>query len=345
MPDTQHINTLNNQLPLVTSNVTSNAKLINSEGSQGLNIIELAEEYLAKADGAFSKNTIKAIAHDTKQFLAWCHNENLTTTPISADTLASYVDHMAHSYATATVKRHLASISHLCRGIGLECPVKSGLVKIAIKRMERVNGTRQKQAAAIGINEIELILKTTGNRLIDLRDKAMVLTARDLLARRSELVALKVNDLIFHDDGTALLTIHNSKTDQSGTGVRMWVSEACVSALKSWLDAAAITDGNIFRAVRKGGHITDRISERSVNQRLKDMASRAGISPEQISGHSCRVGMAQDLCAAGMELTELMVAGRWVSTKMPAHYARELQASRGAVAKYYMCNSTKNAYA
>ena len=335
MPDTQHINTLNNQLPLVTSNVTSNAKLINSEGSQGLNIIELAEEYLAKADGAFSKNTIKAIAHDTKQFLAWCHNENLTTTPISADTLASYVDHMAHSYATATVKRHLASISHLCRGIGLECPVKSGLVKIAIKRMERVNGTRQKQATAICEAEVKIIIAATGSRLIDIRDKAILLTARDTLCRRSELVSIEVDDIDFHDNGSALITIRNSKTDPTGKGALMWVSCNCANALSRWLNASGVKIGPMFRSVRKGGRLGGALSPDDVARRFSIMVKRAGISSKGISGHSTRVGMAQDLCAAGMELTELMVAGRWVSPKMPAHYAKELNVLRGAVAKYY----------
>ena len=48
-----------------------------------------------------------------------------------------------------------------------------------------------------------------------------------------------------------------------------------------------------------------------------------------------RVGMAQDLSAAGVELPELMTAGRWDSPTMPARYTEAQATSRGAVARYY----------
>ena len=45
--------------------------------------------------------------------------------------------------------------------------------------------------------------------------------------------------------------------------------------------------------------------------------------------------MARDLARAGTELTNLMNAGRWSSTKMPALYTRNETAGRGAVAQFY----------
>ena len=45
--------------------------------------------------------------------------------------------------------------------------------------------------------------------------------------------------------------------------------------------------------------------------------------------------MAQDLAAAGVELPELMMAGRWKSSRMPSRYTKRAAATRGAVAKYY----------
>lgn len=67
---------------------------------------------------------------------------------------------------------------------------------------------------------------------------------------------------------------------------------------------------------------------------LKARAQPAGVEG-RISGHSARVGSAQDLAAAGAELTELMNAGRWQSPAMPAHYAQGqlALAGRGAVAR------------
>ena len=53
------------------------------------------------------------------------------------------------------------------------------------------------------------------------------------------------------------------------------------------------------------------------------------------TGHSGRVGMAQDLARSGVELPELMTAGRWKSSRMPARYTERQAAGRGAVARYY----------
>ncbi len=42
-----------------------------------------------------------------------------------------------------------------------------------------------------------------------------------------------------------------------------------------------------------------------------------------LSGHSARVGAAQDATAANVPLQSLMVAGRWMNPKMPARYGEE----------------------
>lgn len=55
----------------------------------------------------------------------------------------------------------------------------------------------------------------------------------------------------------------------------------------------------------------------------------------RLSGHSGRVGMAQDLVALGLDLAATMAAGRWSSPAELVRYTRHLAADRGAVARYY----------
>ena len=76
------------------------------------------------------------------------------------------------------------------------------------------------------------------------------------------------------------------------------------------------------------------LSVRQLPRRIQAMARAAGLG-EGFSGHSGRVGMAQDLAASGVELPELMTAGRWKSSRMPARYTERQAADRGAVARYY----------
>ena len=65
-----------------------------------------------------------------------------------------------------------------------------------------------------------------------------------------------------------------------------------------------------------------------------DAAAKAAGLGEGFTGHSGRVGMAQDLAATGVELSALMTAGRWKSSTMPARYTECQAADRGAVARY-----------
>jgi hypothetical protein len=69
---------------------------------------------------------------------------------------------------------------------------------------------------------------------------------------------------------------------------------------------------------------------------FKHMALRARLTVEEtarISGHSTRVGAAQDMIRYGADMAGAMQAGRWKTPEMLARSTRRLNAKRGAVAK------------
>jgi len=79
---------------------------------------------------------------------------------------------------------------------------------------------------------------------------------------------------------------------------------------------------------------------RRVITRAIDAGSLPGIDkadlPELlagVSGHSTRVGLTQDLFAAGEDLAGIMDALRWKSPRMPLAYNRNLAAEAGAAAR------------
>ena len=55
-------------------------------------------------------------------------------------------------------------------------------------------------------------------------------------------------------------------------------------------------------------------------------------SGDRFSGHSLRVGIAQDLGSAGVGLLAIQNAGHWKSPRMSACYRRKLLPTRFAVA-------------
>jgi hypothetical protein len=131
--------------------------------------------------------------------------------------------------------------------------------------------TVQKKAPATAERIISMAL-AAGDDMKGLRDRALLLIGLAGAFRRSELVALNIEDL----EESALgfkVTIRHSKTDQEAAGQTIAIvrgSIACpVAALKAWLAAAGITTGPIFRSVRRGGAVGERLPAQSVADIVK----------------------------------------------------------------------------
>ena len=154
-------------------------------------------------------------------------------------------------------------------------------------------------------------------------DVAIASVIRDGLLRVSETVALAWADVAPAPDGSGVATVRRSKTDPESQGQAVYLGQAAMTAL------AAIRPADVDWAAPIFG-----LSVRQLPRRIKAMARAAGLG-EGFSGHSGRVGMAQDLAAGGSELPALMVAGRWQSPRMPARYTEKQALGRGAVARYY----------
>ena len=150
----------------------------------------------------------------------------------------------------------------------------------------------------------------------------MVSVMRDALLRRGEAAELRWQDIEFVHDGSARLTIRRSKT--SATSAVQFVGMKAAIALRYIRPPNPDPDARVF-GIATG---------RTISNRIAAMARAAGLG-EGFTGHSPRVGMAQDLTAKGMGLTAIMVAGRWKSERMPAYYSRGESAGRGAVARFY----------
>ena len=148
---------------------------------------------------------------------------------------------------------------------------------------------------------------------------------RDCLLRVSEAARLRWGDVEVQQDGSGRIFVRRSKSDQEGAGSSLYLGETAVKDLLAIRPEAAVIDPEA---------LVFGLSISQMERRIRAAALAAGLG-DGFSGHSGRVGMAQDLSAAGAELPELMTAGRWRSPEMPAVYTRRQAAGRGAVARYY----------
>ena len=172
----------------------------------------------------------------------------------------------------------------------------------------------------------------TTNTLAGLRDAALFRVMSDALLRIGEAVAIDCEHITTEDDGSGRLVIHRSKTDQEGKGTSLYLTTRTVEAIRQLQARAGYTTGPLFRRMLKGDHMSnDRLTVDGARLAIKASANQIGI--EGASGHSLRIGTAQELVQRGASLVELQNAGRWTDSQMPAHYTRKQAAGKGAVAR------------
>lgn len=286
------------------------------------------------ATEALSQSTLDAYRNDSRVFADWAAERGANTLPASPETVAAFLQDEATRWATATVKRRAATISQMHRAAELPNPCQSQLVRLTLKGIGKKHGTDQKQAAPITERDSLTIRARLSDSLRDCRNLALMLVGRDLLARASELVGLEVSAVEWDEDGaTVAMRRKKTKTEASV----YFIGSEAAEALREWLRRSEITEGPIFRSLTKGGKVKDSVlTRRDVQNILKEMAVSARLEHgEAVSGHSLRVGMAQDLVAADMDLASIMQAGGWSSPDMVAKYSAKLSARRGAIARYY----------
>jgi hypothetical protein len=173
--------------------------------------------------------------------------------------------------------------------------------------IRRTYGTRQVAKRALlteGLRRIvrKLRIDTPGG----CRDRALLLVCFGAAMRRSELIALDLDDITITQAWRTLL-VRRSKTDQEGQGRAIGIprsrkSATCpVAALEAWLDLAKSPidstyrdDGEqnenaagqtaLFTRVDHGRITGDRLTGRAVAEIVKRAAKRTGIDPSKVAG-------------------------------------------------------------
>jgi integrase len=278
---------------------------------------------LARLEGAFADSTLRAYRADMAVFENWCSEEQRLTLPAEPETIAAFIAQQATRSSAATLKRRLAAICKVHRLFRMENPVSDEEVVIAMRRALRAKRARPQQALGLTRVLLEQLIAACPDTLAGLRDRAMIALGYDTLCRRSELVGLRVEDLRPSSEDSARILIRRSKNDPYGEGRLGYISPETLKLVRAWLKAAGIDSGHIFRAVRADCAGSRALHPYSVNRILKLAAQAAGLPAqtiENLSGHSMRVGAAQDLIVSGLGLLPIMQAGGWKTIDVVGRY-------------------------
>ena len=239
----------------------------------------------------------------------------------------------------ASIARQLASVAMIHRCFGVRpTPVEDEIVGGTMKQIRREQAQagrgRPAQAAALRrkgdvedldndpalpLSVVALVSTLDLARTSHLRDAVFLQVGSDLGRRRSELAALNVGDVVSAADGSGTALIRQSKTDQDGAGAVKYLSPSAMRAIRAWLERREIISGAVvvpaaplLTSIDRWGRIGKRLSADGVRRLVRDIARRGlrellpAIDENELerrlvglSGHSFRVGLAQDLTAAG----------------------------------------------
>jgi integrase len=304
-------------------------------------------------------STLAAYENDFAGFALWCTLRGFRALPADPATVARHLAAVATGWrpppklppkegdtvrtlrplTPASISRLVAAINWAHKNVGLDSPTQHPQVKAQLCGIRRsyVGSSNRKAAAVTTI--VRRMLDTCGTDTVGVRDRALLALGFAGAFRRSELVALNVEDLTEVPDGYRI-AIRRSKTNQAGEPEVIPIGRGTilrpVEAVQTWLQTAGIESGPIFLQVHKAGAVqrlrarkgvlsSTRLSPPMVAVVVKKRARAAGFSEEEIaplSGHSLRAGFITSAAENGASIFKIMDVSRHKSMDTMRGYVR-----------------------
>lgn len=286
------------------------------------------KQELLRLTGAYATGTLRGYRADMEIFEAWCTNHGLEALPAQPETVVAFLNDQAATHAVSTIHRRLQALRRIHLLFGKDDPTRSEQVKLAFRSIRRAKTERPRQAKGLTEEHLARFLAAQPESLIGMRNRAMLALGYELLARRSELLALEVDDLTPRSDGTFRVLIRKSKVDPYGAGRTAFTSRRTAELIRSWLNARKVESPHLFTPVWNGVAKDRPLTDNTIRRVITESARGANFSPEvvrQFSGHSMRVGAAQDLLRKGFDGVAIMRAGGWRSYNTLARYIEEAE--------------------
>jgi site-specific recombinase XerD len=284
-------------------------------------IKSLELETLKNLKNSKSANTLRAYESDYKDFLYFCVKNNFSSLPADPKILSLYLTHLSQTSKFSTLKRRIASISVIHKLKGHYIDIKHPVIRENLLGIKRVKGSNQKAKKPLLISSLKQIIDVINaaniHEIRKTRDKALILTGFAGGFRRSELVAIEIDDVEFVREGVKIF-VKRSKTDQSGEGMTKAIPSfesalyCPVLHLQDWMAKGKSKNKKIFP-----------ISDKSVALIIKKYANLAGLDGNKYAGHSLRSGFATSTAESGAEERNIMAMTGHKTTQMVRRYIQE----------------------
>ncbi|QHM75507.1 Tyrosine recombinase XerC [Mixta theicola] len=305
---------------------------------------------------AFAPNTWRQLLSVMRVCQRWALANGRTLLPMSPEDLRDYLSYLQSiGRASSTIATHQSLIAMLHRNAGLMSPSTSPLVSRARKKINRIaviSGERTGQAVPFHISDLQKVEAAwAGDQSLQkLRDLAFLHVAYSTLMRISEVARFRVGDIMRAEDGRIILAGSWTKTLLDTGGLVKALSAKSSALLTNWLLASGLAgepDAFLFCPVHRSGKVLIATHQPMSTPALKSIFTRAWQAAGQSvaarpnknryrrwSGHSARVGAAQDLARKGYSVAQIMQEGTWKKPETLMRYIRYVEAHKGAMVDF-----------
>lgn len=315
-------------------------------------VLDRLKEFVQDRE-AFSPNTWRQLMSVMRICHRWSIDNRRPFLPMLPADLRDYLNWLQENgRASSTIATHGSLISMLHRNAGLTPPNASPLVFRAVKKINRVavvTGERTGQAVPFRLEDLlELDALWSGPAsLRQKRDLAFLHVAYSTLLRVSEISRLRVRDISRATDGRIILNVSYTKTIVQAGGLIKSLSSQSSHRLSEWLSLSGIStepDAFLFCPVHRSGSATLSLTRPLSTPAIESIFVHAWqairtvetVNPNKgryktWTGHSARVGAAQDMAGRGYAVAQIMQEGTWKKPETLMHYIRNLQAHEGVM--------------
>ena len=269
----------------------------------------------ALAKQAAAPATLRAYKADWTQFAQWCAAHGFVPVPAAPATVGAYLASLAGSHAPTTIRRRLSALGKMHRFNDLPWNPAHRDIQGPLQGALRSHGRAVRKAAALTLPMLRQLLATCDQTARGRRDRALLLFGFTGALRRSELVALRVEDVAVVAGGLRL-RIMRGKTDQTGQGAEIGLprgrhAETCpLRAFESWQAVACRKAGPLFRRISTAGTIgAAALHPDAVRRILAHRVRMAGLTVDgfdRLSAHALRAGFITEAYDKGVRDEDIM---------------------------------------
>jgi integrase len=290
---------------------------------------EIQERLNTLHSAAQAVSTIRTYASGVRHFFS-----SGGKIPSSPDAVSAYLARYAGAHSVATLQNRLSAIHRAHVDAGFGSPVGDATVKRTMEGIRRTYGTAQRRVKALTKDDLLEVLALVDQQkpMKAARDRALLLVGFAGAFRRSELIALRIEDVTEFSHGIEV-NLRRSKTDQIGEGRTIFIPEAdgarCpVESLAYWLALYGASQGPLFPALNRHDQVVRAaLSPQSVALIVKQAVgrSRGRMSADAFSGHSLRAGYVTTAAEVGLQPYQIRQVTGHRSDVSLAKYIRPVQ--------------------